>query len=58
MHEKDRNLGRNLKARDHLEDLGKEERIIINFIFINWGPVAGSCEQGNEPLGSITYCRF
>jgi hypothetical protein len=23
-----------------------------------WGPVAGSCEHGNEPSGSIKYGKF
>lgn len=30
-------LGRNLKARDHLKDLGKEGWIILNLILIHWG---------------------
>jgi len=38
---------KNLKGRDHSEDL-----------CIDQGPVAGCCECGNEPLGSIKGGEF
>jgi len=56
----------NLRERDHLEDPGLCERIILRWIFRKWdvvtwtgsiwfrtGQVAGTCECGNEPSGSI-----
>jgi hypothetical protein len=49
--------------RLHSEDLGIDGRIILERILRNWGegvdrmcvaePVAGPCEQGNEPSSSI-----
>jgi hypothetical protein len=55
-----------LKGVDHLEDLVVNGLIILERIFENkvatygvdssgsrQGPVAGSCEHGNEPSGSI-----
>jgi len=52
----------NLKERDHLGDLGVDERIILRWIirqrdvgmdWIDLAQVAGTCEYGNEPSGSI-----
>ena len=61
----------NLRDGDHLEDLSVNERIILKWIFEKWdgvhgldrscsgqGQVAGSCECGNEPLGSIKCGEF
>ena len=59
----------NLKERDHLEDLDVDERIILKGIFkklvvwhgLDWsdcGQLAGSCECGNGPLGSIKCEEF
>jgi hypothetical protein len=48
-----------LKGRDHSEDLGVGERIILKLVVMrvwagfNWGPVAGSCVHGNESLAYI-----
>jgi hypothetical protein len=52
----------NLKDKDHSEDLGVYKRIILNWILkqldgldssgSGHGPVADSCEHGNEPSGS------
>jgi hypothetical protein len=60
----------NLRKSDHLEDLGVYERI-LKWIFGNWdggrgldcsgsewGRVAGSCECGNKPAGSIKCWEF
>jgi len=57
---------RNLLERDHLADPGVDGWIILKCIFKKWdveawtgsiclrqGEVAGSCECGNEPSGSI-----
>ena len=54
------------KERDHLEDLGLDERIICNCILKKWygttltgllriktGQVARACECGNEIPGSL-----
>jgi hypothetical protein len=56
----------NLRERDHLEDLGVDERIILRCIVRKWdvsawmgliwfriGTDGGLCECGNEDLGSI-----
>jgi hypothetical protein len=56
----------NLRERDHLETPGVDRRIILRWIFqeVGWGhgldgpdsekgQVAGTCECGNEHLGSI-----
>jgi hypothetical protein len=53
----------NLKGRDHLEDFGVGGRIILKRIWVRScelelsvsgkRPVAGFCEQSNEPLDSI-----
>jgi hypothetical protein len=61
----------NLKSRDHSGDLGLEGRIILNFVLkLGFGGrgldsfgsgyrlVASSCEQSNEPLGSIKGGEF
>jgi len=57
---------RNLRGREHLEYPGVDGRIILRWIFRKWdvglgmdrsgsgqGQVAGTCECGNEPSGSI-----
>jgi len=61
----------NLRETAHLEDPGVDGRIILGWIFRNgmWehgldrfgprhGQVAGTCEYGNEPSGSIKYGEF
>jgi hypothetical protein len=62
----------NLRVRNHLEDPGVDGRIILIWIIIrkwdggawtgsSWlrmGQVAGSCECGNEPWGSIKCGEF
>jgi hypothetical protein len=55
----------NLRERDQMGDPGAEGRIVLIWIFRKWevggmdwielGQVAGTCECGNEPLGS-TRC--
>jgi hypothetical protein len=56
----------NLNGRHHSEDLGVDGRIILEWILgknrlgrcdldasgSGYGPVAGSCEHGNEPSDS------
>jgi hypothetical protein len=61
----------NLKGRDHSEELGVDgrkllERIVGRYdgkvrtgcIWLNDGPVASSCEGGNELSGSIKGGEF
>jgi len=61
----------NLRERDHLGDAGVDGRIILRLIFRKWdvevwtgsswlskGQVAGTCECGNEPSGSIKCGEF
>jgi hypothetical protein len=55
---------------DYLGDPGVDGKIILKWIFKKWngawtgltwvriGQVAGSCECGNEPPGSIKYGEF
>ena len=62
---------RDLREKDQLEDPDLDGRIILKRIFKKWGgghgldlsgsgygQVAGSCECGNEPLGSIKRGEF
>jgi hypothetical protein len=59
------------KRRDHSEDINVATRIILKCIFgksmgecgldscvLGYGPVAGSCEHGNELSGSIKAGNF
>jgi len=61
----------NLRERDHLEEPGIYGRIILRWVFRKWygdawmgfiwlsiGTVAGICECGNEPSGSIKCQEF
>jgi hypothetical protein len=58
----------NLNGRDHLDDLGIDRRVLIKCILKKEGlyqiqlsqngPVAGSCEHCNGPLGSIKGWEF
>jgi hypothetical protein len=59
----------NLRVTDHLEDRSIDGRIIFRWILGNWGyemdragsedrQVAGTCESGNESLGSIKCRQF
>ena len=58
----------NLKERDHLEDLNVDGKVISKYIFKNYnswgeawtglGHMSGSCEQGDEPSGSIKCGEF
>ena len=56
----------NLEGKNHLEDLDADGRIILRWIFRMWdgghgldlsgsgqGHVAGPCDCGNEPSGTI-----
>ena len=60
-----------LREGDHLGDPGVDGRIILRWIFRKWdvgygldqagsgcGQVAGCCESGNEPFGSIKEGNF
>jgi hypothetical protein len=61
----------NLKGRDHMEDIGIDVKIILEWILWKYdgklwtdssgsgqGPVAGSCEDGNKLLDSIKGGEF
>jgi hypothetical protein len=59
----------NLREREHLEDPGFDERIILRWIFWKWnvrvctGSIwlrmgTGSCKRGNELSGSIKCRKF
>ena len=61
----------NLKDRDHLEDACVDGRIQLKWIFRKWdmgawtgliwlmiGTGGGTCENGNEPSGSIKCWEF
>ena len=60
----------NLQERGHFEDPNTDERIILKWIFKKFDggvdrvdvlrikQVAGSCERGNEPSGSIKWGEF
>ena len=61
----------NPRERDHLEDPGGDGRIILRWIFrkgnvgcglyrvgSGYGQVAGTCECGNEPSGTIKCGEF
>jgi len=59
----------NLRERNHLEEPGLDGRIILRWILGKWGhgldragselgQVAGPCECGNEPWGSIKCGEF
>jgi hypothetical protein len=60
-----------VRKGDHLKDLGVDGRIILNWIFKNWGGEAwtglvwlrlgtrvGGCECGNELSGCIKCGEF
>jgi hypothetical protein len=65
-------LNESLNGRDHSEDSSMGGRIILKFILRKWvgrlwigymwltigARVAGSCEHGNEPSGSIKDVEF
>jgi hypothetical protein len=59
------------EGKDHLEESSIDGRIILRWIFRKWdvgawtgwiwlriGQMAGCCECGNEPLGSIKCGEF
>jgi hypothetical protein len=58
----------NLREINHFVDPGVDERIILRRIFrkwdvgiwtgLGWRQVAGTCEYGNETLGSIKYWEY
>jgi hypothetical protein len=56
----------NAMETDHLQKLGVDEKIILgkwggcglDSSGSGYGPVVGSCEHGNEPLGSIKGGEF
>jgi hypothetical protein len=61
----------NLRERNHLGDPGVDGSIVLRLIFRKWdvgngldrcgsgqGQLAGTCECGNEPLGSINCGKF
>jgi len=60
-----------LKESRHLEDMGVDGRIVLQWTLKYWcedrgpdafswrqGQEAGRCEHGNEPAGSIKCCVF
>ena len=53
-----------LRETDHLEDLGVDERILLNWVFKKWDGLdwsdlgRGTCECSNEPSGSIKGREF
>jgi hypothetical protein len=64
-------VGGDIMERGHLEDVGLDGRIILQWIFNEWDgeawtvlvrfsirQVAGTCECGNEPSGSIKCGNF
>jgi hypothetical protein len=59
----------NIEARDHLEDLGVDGRVLLKVIFetyfVDWmyllldmGPVTQSCEDSSEHSGPVNGGRF
>jgi hypothetical protein len=48
----------NLRVRDHWGDPDIDGRIILRWIFRKWEGVVGTCEYGNELLGSIKCGEF
>ena len=61
----------NLRERDHMKEAGVDGTIILRWIFRKWdvgrgldrggsgyGQVAGTCECGNEPSGSVKCGKF
>ena len=61
----------NLRERDHWEDSGVDGKVSLKWIFRKWdvtswigsmwlriGTMAGTCECGNEPSGSIKCGEF
>jgi len=63
----------NMRERDHVEDPGLDGRIILRLILRKWdgrgctrigsiwlrmGQMAGTCEYGNKPPGSIKCEEF
>jgi hypothetical protein len=59
------------EGKNHLEDLSVEGRMIVKWVFKKWAgvngldspwsgqeQVAGSCECGTEPVGSIKFGKF
>jgi hypothetical protein len=61
-----RNAYEILFGKDHSEDIGVRKWILgkqggkawTGFIWLRIGPVAGSCEHGNETSGSIKCGEF
>jgi hypothetical protein len=42
-----------LKGKDHSEELGIDDRIVLNWILRKQEVVAGSCEHGNDSSGCM-----